>query len=63
MNYRKCPICGGKIRYSDENEYNSNDELIDVFECENCKTRFESDGNSDILYNYFRKDDLDDSRK
>lgn len=54
--YQPCPICGGKIEFkSDIQKHNDNDELLDTFQCKNCKTTFESDGLSDILYLYFKR--------
>lgn len=54
--YQPCPICNGEIEFkSNIQKYNDNDELLDVFHCKNCKTTFESDGLSDILYLYFKK--------
>lgn len=54
--YQPCPICGGEIEFkSDIPQHNGNDELLDTFQCKNCKTTFESDGLSDILYLYFKE--------
>lgn len=52
--YKYCPICGGNMDFRQEpSDNNDNDEMIDVFECQDCKTTFASDGNSDVLYRYF----------
>lgn len=52
--YKYCPICGGNMDFRQEpSDNNDNDEMIDVFECQDCKTTFVSDGNSDVLYRYF----------
>lgn len=52
--YKNCPICGGNVDFRQESsDNNDNDEMIDVFECQDCKTTFSSDGNSDALYRYF----------
>lgn len=54
--YQPCPICGGEIEFkSDIQKHSDNDELLDIFQCKNCKTTFESDGLSDILYLYFKR--------
>lgn len=54
--YNNCPICGGKIKYRDDlKEYDSNDNLADIFECQKCKTVFTSSSNSDLLYSYFNR--------
>lgn len=53
--YKPCPICGGNVELRQEpSDNNDNDEMIDVFECQDCKTTFVSDGNSDLLYIYFK---------
>lgn len=55
--YKPCPICGGNMDFRQEvAPHNDNDEMIDVFECQDCKTTFSSDGNSDVLYKYFYND-------
>lgn len=52
--YKNCPICGGNVDFRQESsDNNDNDEMIDVFECQDCKTTFSNDGNSDVLYGYF----------
>ena len=54
--YKPCPICGGNVEFRQEpSDNNDNDEMIDIFECQDCKTTFFSDGNSDLLYIYFKK--------
>lgn len=54
--YKPCPICGGNMDFRQEpSDNNDNDEMIDIFECQDCKTTFSSDGNSDVLYSYFYK--------
>lgn len=54
--YKPCPICGGNMDFRQEpSNNNDNDEMIDVFECQDCKTTFSSDGNSDLLYHYFKQ--------
>lgn len=59
--YKPCPICGGNMDYRQEsNPNNDNDEMMDVFECQDCKTTFASDGNSDVLYDYFYNGEPED---
>lgn len=54
--YQPCPICGGEIEFkSNIPQYSDDDGLLDTFQCKNCKTIFESDGLSDILYLYFKR--------
>lgn len=54
--YQPCPICGGEIEFkSNIPQYSDDDGLLDTFQCKNCKTTFESDGLSDILYLYFKR--------
>lgn len=54
--YKNCPICEGNVEFRQEpSDNNDNDEMIDIFECQDCKTTFLSDGNSDLLYHYFKK--------
>lgn len=61
--YKPCPICGGNMDFRQEpSKNNDNDEMIDVFECQFCKTTFSSDGNSDLLYNYFYNGTQEDKK-
>lgn len=39
--YKPCPICGGNMDFRQEvAPHNDNDEMIDVFECQDCKATF-----------------------
>lgn len=59
--YKPCPICGGNMDFRQEpSDNNDNDEMIDVFECQDCKTTLYSDGNSDLLYDYFYNGEPED---
>ena len=51
--YRPCPKCGGEIEYLYVEEYDENDELIDIFHCIDCDKIFEDWNASDNLYLYF----------
>lgn len=57
--YKPCPICGGNVDFRQEpSDNNDNDEMIDVFECQDCKTTFYSDGNSDLVYIYLKIENI-----
>lgn len=54
--YKPCPICGGEVELIlDAEQYGDFDMLTDVFQCNHCKTTFEANQLSDILYLYFKK--------
>lgn len=54
--YNPCPICGGEVELIlDADQYRDFDWLTDVFQCNHCKTTFEANQLSDILYLYFKK--------
>ena len=54
--YKPCPICGGEVELIlNSEQYGDFDMLTDVFQCNHCKTTFEANELSDILYQYFKK--------